>query len=253
MNAMIFAAGLGTRLAPLTDDCPKALLPVGGIPMLERAITLLRDTAGVDRVVVNIHSHATMIGVWVAENAGRLGVEILLSDESDLLLDTGGGLLKAAPLLDDGSGVPIMLYNADIVTDVNPGAMLDAHVCSGADVTLLTADRPTSRKLLFDTGGCMCGWVNTSTGETKPQSLAGNTVGLTPLAFGGIHVVSPRIFPLLREYAAQVGEVFSITPFYIDRCASQHIMAWRQPAGTRWVDAGKPATYAEANRLWCEC
>ncbi|MDE6542806.1 MAG: nucleotidyltransferase family protein [Muribaculaceae bacterium] len=251
MNAMIFAAGLGTRLAPLTDDCPKALLPVGGVTMLERAMTLLRDTVGVDRVVVNIHSHADMMRRWVADNAGRLDVEILISDESDCLLDTGGGLLKAAPLLDDGSGEPIMLYNADIVTDINPAAMLDAYMRSDADVTLLTADRHTSRKLLFDADDHMCGWVNTSTGEIKPQEIAGNTDGLTPLAFGGIHVVNPRIFTSLNEYAAQVGEVFSITPFYIARCASHRIMAWRQPDGTRWIDAGKPATYAEANRLWC--
>ena len=251
MNAMIFAAGLGTRLSPLTDDCPKALLPVGGTPMLERVIALLRDTAEVDRVVVNIHSHAGMMRRWVTENSDRLGVEILLSDESDLLLDTGGGLLKAAHLFGDGAGAPILLYNADIMTDINPAEMVEAHLRSGADVTLLTADRPTSRKLLFDANGCMCGWINTSTGETKPQDLSGNTGGLTALAFGGVHVINPCIFPLLREYASKVGEVFSITPFYIDRCASQRIMSWRQPDGTRWVDAGKPATYAEANRLWC--
>lgn len=250
MKAMIFAAGLGSRLAPLTDACPKALLPVGGVPMLERAITLLRDTAGVDRVVVNIHSHAGMIRRWVEDNAARLDVGIALSDESDRLLDTGGGLLKAAPLLEDGSRSPILLYNADIVTDIDLSAMLDAHVRSNADVTLLTADRPTSRKLLFDADGRMCGWINTSTGETKPQPLAVNTTRLTPLAFGGIHVVNSDIFPLLREYAAKTGEVFSITPFYIDRCATQRIMAWHQPTDTRWIDAGKPATYAEANRLW---
>lgn len=247
MTAMIFAAGIGSRLAPLTDNCPKALLPVAGVPMIERAVTLLRDSAGVDRVVVNIHSHADMIERWVNENSQRLGVEILLSDERELLLDTGGGLLRAARLLDHEDDV--ILYNADIVTDIDLGKMLEDHRTSGADVTLLTADRVTSRKLLFDAEGKMHGWINLGSGETRPPCLAGKTDSLTPLAFGGIHIVGRAVFSLLHEYAAQVGDVFSITPFYIGMCCRLDIMSWRQPGATRWIDAGKPESYVEAQTV----
>lgn len=251
MKAMIFAAGLGSRLAPLTTTCPKALLPVGGVPMLERAIVLLRDKAGVDCVVVNVHSHSAMMKQWIAHNSRRLGVDIIISDETDRLLDTGGGLLKAAPLLDDGTSEPVILYNADIVTDIDPAAMIRSHSQSHADVTLMVADRHTSRKLLFDSSLQMRGWINTSTGETKPASLADSTSGLTPLAFGGIHILNPTVFPLLRDYAATAGEEFSITPFYIALCQKISVKAWCQPIGTHWIDAGKPDTYAQACRLWC--
>ena len=157
MKAMIFAAGLGSRLAPLTDNCPKALLPVAGVPMIERAVNLLRDFASVDRIVVNVHSHADMIEKWASKNAGSLGVEIVLSDERNQLLDTGGGLLYAHRLLEDDvcDQDSIILYNADIVTDVDLRQMLEAHCASEADVTLLTSDRATSRKLLFDSSGRM--------------------------------------------------------------------------------------------------
>ena len=249
MNAMIFAAGLGSRLAPLTDDCPKALLPVAGIPMIEHAVKRLRDTAGVDRIVVNVHSHADMLERWIGENAGRLGVEIVVSDERACLLDTGGGLLAARHMLAGSDRV--LLYNADIITDIDLGEMLEAHDASGADVTLLTADRTTVRKLLFDAGGRMRGWINEKTGETRPAGIS-DVQSLERLAFGGVHIVGQRVFELLHEYAGEVGgSVFSITPFYIAMCSRLNIKSWRQPESCRWIDAGKPESYAEANRLWC--
>jgi Nucleoside-diphosphate-sugar pyrophosphorylase involved in lipopolysaccharide biosynthesis/translation initiation factor 2B, gamma/epsilon subunits (eIF-2Bgamma/eIF-2Bepsilon) len=253
MKAMIFAAGLGSRLAPLTDNCPKALLPVAGVPMIERAVNLLRDFASVDRIVVNVHSHADMIEKWASKNAGSLGVEIVLSDERNQLLDTGGGLLYAHRLLEDDvcDQDPIILYNADIVTDVDLRQMLEAHCASEADVTLLTSDRATSRKLLFDSSGRMKGWINYKTGEMRPSDISKSPETLIPLAFGGIHIISLRLFPFLRDYAGCVGQVFSITPFYIEMCSRLKIMSWTQPAGTRWIDAGKPDTYVEANRQWC--
>lgn len=247
MNAMIFAAGLGSRLSPLTDNCPKALLPVAGVSMIEHAILKLRDEIGVDRVVVNVHSHADMMERWLRDNARRLGVEILLSDERGTLLDTGGGLLKAESLL---SGDRMILYNADIMTDIDLGQMIDAHDRSGADVTLLVADRVTSRKLLFDGDDLMRGWTNISTGEVRPAFMTCEVDKTTALAFGGIHIVSQAIFPLLHDYSVRHGDVFSITPFYLWACDRLRISAWRQPSGTRWVDAGKPESYAVANRLW---
>ena len=146
MKAMIFAAGLGTRLAPLTDTCPKALIPVGDSPMLSRVIVRLRD-AGVSEIIVNVHHHAGMIKDYLA--AHDFGLPVQVSDESDRLLDTGGGVLKAAPLL-RGDG-PVVLYNADIFSDFPLEEMMERHNSSGADITLLADSRDTSRYLLFST------------------------------------------------------------------------------------------------------
>lgn len=252
MNAMIFAAGHGSRLAPLTDNCPKALLSVGHMPMIEHAITMLRDCVGVNRVVINVHTHADKIEIWARENAERLAVEIVLSDERDCLLDTGGGLLKAENLLvkDEDILEPIVLYNADILTDINLREMVVNHKQSGACATLLTSDRKTSRKLLFDLSGRMRGWLNSETGDTKPPVIH-DVNKLNSLAFGGIHVVDRSVFKHLHDYADEVGQIFSITSFYTAVCNCMKIMSWKQPIGTRWIDAGKPESYAEANRLWC--
>lgn len=242
MKAMIFAAGLGTRLAPLTDTCPKALIEVGGVPMLRRAIERLRD-AGVDEIVVNVHHHAWMIKDYIARN--DFGVRVDVSDESDTLLDTGGGVVKAAPML-RGDG-PIILYNADIFTDFPIDEMVGVHRASDADVTLLVDDRKTSRYLLFDADGRMAGWRNVTTGEERTPYDTSVLTSCRQLAFGGIHVINPSVLDSLEAYQRE-GK-FSITPFYIDRCAGLDIRAYTPSAPYRWVDIGRPESLERARRL----
>ncbi|MDE6418439.1 MAG: nucleotidyltransferase family protein [Duncaniella sp.] len=238
MKAMIFAAGLGTRLAPLTDHCPKALIEVGGVPMLERVIRRLRD-AGVGEIVVNIHHHAVKIREFL-DSRPDLAEGVSLSDESELLLDTGGGVVKAAPLLRGDE--PVMLYNADILTDFPIAEMLDRHLSTGADATLLVSPtRPSSRGLLFDTEGRMCGWINRKTGEVKaPAELP---AAVTPMSFGGIHIISPSLLGDLERYGK---EVFSMTPFYTDSCAANRYMAYIPTEDYTWIDIGRPETLAKA-------
>ena len=242
MKAMIFAAGLGTRLAPLTDSCPKALIEVGGKPMLLRAIERLRD-AGVSEIIVNIHHHAAMIRDYIDGN--DFGVAVTVSDESDMLLDTGGGVVKAAPLL-RGDG-PVILYNGDIFTDFSLVEMVKSHCQSGADVTLLTDDRNTSRYLLFDTAGRMTGWRNVATGEERSPYDRSSLASCRQLAFGGIHVIDPSVIDRLVVYRPE-GK-FSITPFYIDTCDTLDIRCYTPSESYTWVDIGRPESLARARAL----
>lgn len=241
MKAMIFAAGIGSRLKPFTDSHPKALLPVGGVPMLGRVLDNVRR-AGIRDVVVNVHHFASQVRDFLAESAPD-GMNIAVSDESDRLLDTGGGLLKAAPILDDDVD-GILLHNADILTDVDLSRMMEAHKESGADVTLLMSRRNSSRLLYFDEKGQLKGWRNTKTGEMIPPGL--ETDGLVPMAFGGVHVVSKTVFPLLEEYARGNGPVFSMTPFYLANIGNLDIRAYVPEADYLWHDVGSPEKYRAA-------
>lgn len=245
MKAMIFAAGVGSRLAPLTDNCPKALIEVGGKPMLEHVITKLKG-AGISRMVVNIHHHAAMIRDFL-EAKENFGIEISLSDESDHLLDTGGGVAKAAPLLLNGTDEPILLHNADILTDFPLGPMIRQHESTGADATLLVSpQRQSSRVLLFDNDQ-LTGWRNNNTGEVK--SPYADTSGSIPMAFGGVHIISPRIVTDLVK-AAEQKTVFSITPYYYTNCDRLDIRAHIPASSYRWADIGRPETLARARREW---
>lgn len=242
MKGMIFAAGLGTRLAPLTDTCPKALIDVGGKPMLQRVIERLRG-AGVSDIVVNVHHHARQMMEYI--DTHDFGVHVAVSDESDELLDTGGGVVKAAAMLRGDE--PVMLYNADIYSNFDIAEMLDRHVQSRADVTLLTDERDTSRYLLFDNNGRMTGWRNVSTGETRSPLAAAVTCSSRQLAFGGVHIINPCVLDRLAEYRPE-GK-FSITPFYIDSCADLDIRAYKPSAPYRWIDIGRPASLARAREM----
>lgn len=234
MIAMIFAAGLGTRLRPLTDTCPKALIEVGGEPMLARIIRNVRQ-AGADEIVVNVHHHAGKVIDFLR------GSGVTVSDESDLLLDTGGGLVKAAPLLTGHD--EILLHNADVWTDLPLAEMIEAHRRSGADATLLTRGKASARALMWDDGGRLAGWANIATGEKRPANL--DTSRLTPLGFGGVHIINQRTLSQLCDYAP--AEKFSITPFYADVCGMLEIKSY--PLGNyRWIDIGKPESLAEARR-----
>ncbi len=239
MKAMIFAAGLGTRLKPFTQEHPKALVPVGGVPMLERVINRLKQ-AGITDFVINVHHFADQIIDFIKTN-NDFGVNIMISDERDKLLDTGGGIVKAAPIL-VGDG-PVVIYNADILSDVDIRAMVSQHQETNADVTLLVAERKTSRYLCFE-GHRLVGWVNTTTGQTRPAGF-NVTDAQRLLAFGGIHIISTSVFDKLAQYGK--NEAFSLTPFYVDCCEELKICSYIPDKKYTWFDVGKPETLAQAD------
>ena len=250
VKGMIFAAGVGSRLRPITDIIPKALVDVGGIPMLQRTIMRMRE-AGITDLVVNVHHHASKIIDFLAEN-DNFGLNITVSDESDTLLDTGGGLLKAAPLLGDADAV--VLHNADIFTDIPLSLLIDRLESDCTDVVLAVNHRTTSRYLLIDGSQRMVGWTNTATGEVRPRSLdAGVISSLKRVGFCGIHVIrQSSVMERLRGYAGHNGEKFSLTPFYIDNTGSLDIHCEIMPEGVHWVDIGRHESLALACSLASE-
>lgn len=243
VKGLIFAAGIGSRLRPITDTIPKALVTVGRVTMLERTIRRL-IAAGVTDITVNVHHHAQLVKEWIAANATLLEADLHVSDESSQLLDTGGGLLKAISSMADADA--ILLHNVDIFTEIPLQPMIEAHLARHSElpaVTLATAARPTSRYLLFDKQQRMRGWENVSTGEVRPSGL--DKADLSPLGFLGIHVLSPCVAQLLQEYAANHGEVFSLTPFYVDNTQALDIRPYSADNYT-WLDVGRPETLAIA-------
>lgn len=233
MKGMVFAAGLGTRLRPLTDSVPKALVELGGVAMLERVLTRMKS-CGVGEAVVNVHHFAGKVVDFLREH-DDFGMRLHISDESDMLLDTGGGVAAAADWLSGDE--PVLLHNADIYTDVDFMEMLREHEASGADATLLTGRRTTSRYLLFDRDMRMHGWTDVRSGRVHPEGL--DVSGMESMAFGGVHIVSPGLVEDICRYAGDKGKrVFSITDYYIESCGGMYIKGWCQPAGTNWHDIG---------------
>ena len=230
MKAMVLAAGLGTRLRPLTDDRPKALVEVGGRTLLEITLARLREF-GIHDVIINVHHYAEMVMTRV-KAAGDFGMHIEFSRE-EILLDTGGGLKKAAWFLEGaGTDEPFILHNVDVMSTIDLERMVRFHNAHGALATLAVQDRKTSRYLLFDEHGQLFGrqFVN----EQKTQ-LIRPAQQTTELAFSGIHVISPRIFPLLTE-----DGVFSIVPAYLRLAAlGEKVLAFRADE-YYWQDLGKP-------------
>lgn len=238
MKAMIFAAGLGTRLRPLTDNMPKALVEVNGVPMLERVILHLKN-CGFDRIMVNVHHFADMIIDFLREN-DDFGIDITISDERDQLLDTGGALVKAREWLDGEE--PFLVHNADILTDLDLREMMLRHKESCADASLLVASRESSRYLLFDDFGRLHGWTNVKTGECMPEGIVPSDY--SQLAFGGIHVISPALIKSMVEYCPH--DAFSITPFYVKSCNDISIYSYMPDRQYAWFDIGKPSTLSAA-------
>lgn len=243
MKAMIFAAGLGTRLRPLTDHTPKALIPVAGKPMLERVILRLKD-AGFDDITINIHHFGEQI-IRFLRTHNDFGVTVHISDERDMLLDTGGGIKKARPFLDGNE--PFLVHNADILSDIDLAAVYKHHRESDAEATLLVSRRQTSRYLLLDDAHYLHGWINKSTGETKPEELAYREGQYEEMAFGGIHIISPSLFRYMEN--SQWTGKFSIIPFYLSVCKTAHIQGYPLQ-GCRWFDIGKPETLAQAEQYY---
>ena len=241
MNALILAAGLGTRLGDLTSDRPKALVEVAGKTMLEHQLRHLL-AAGFDRFVINIHHFAPKVKAFLEEHR-NFGLDICLSDESDLLLDTGGGIRKAMKLL--GNNEPVLVHNVDIFSSTDLRKLYQGHLGSGADSTLLVAQRSTSRYLYFDSDNMLRGWSNEKTGQVRSPYTGFDKAGYTPYAFQGIHVLSPSLLPLLDEIPEQR---FSITDFYVDNAARLRLRSVVQDA-KEWVDAGKPEALDRAAQI----
>ena len=239
MKAFIFAAGLGTRLKPLTDSLPKALVPVGGKPLLWHVIRKLQE-AGADDFVINVHHFAEMISDYL-ELEDWFGTKIELSVEEDEPLETGGGLRKAAELL-QGSG-SFFAHNVDIISNADLAEMA-ASERPDALATLLVSKRKTQRYLLFDRDMRLVGWTNLATGEVRTPFPDLRVEECGKYAFAGIHYISEKILPLLQ----QMPERFSIMDFYIRKAADFPIYGYA-PEGLEIVDAGKPETLERAAEL----
>lgn len=226
-QAMIFAAGLGTRLKPLTDTMPKALVRVGGQPLLWHVIHKLKH-AGYERIVVNVHHFAGQIVDYLKAN-DNFGLDIRISDESSMLLETGGGIKKALPLFDPTE--PILIHNVDILSNLDLAALpTDAPL-------LVVSQRQTKRYLLFDDAMRLVGWKNIETGEVKGRE--GNS-----LAFSGIHMFHPSLAPLLADWP----ERFPIMDFYLKACAD-HLIRGYEAKDLRLLDVGKLDTLDKAENF----
>lgn len=238
-RAMVFAAGLGTRLKPFTDSHPKALAPVNGKPLLQRNIEYLMRH-GVRDIIINVHHFADQIVDFLDAN-GRFGAQIAISTEQPFPLETGGGLLQAAWFFEGQPG-PFLVMNADILTDLDLHALYGDHLAHRPSATLAVTRRTSSRVLLFDDRMRLSGWQNLSSGERRITRDDADT--LHPFAFSGVHVIEPV---LLREVRQQ--GVFSIIDAYLDLSRRLAIRGYAHD-GDRVVDVGRPESVRDAERLF---
>lgn len=238
MKAMIFAAGLGTRLKPLTDQKPKALVEINGKPLLEIVIERLKFF-GFNEIIINVHHFSNLV-IEFLKQKNNFNISITISDETDLLLDTGGGLKKAAGFFSDSK--PFLVHNVDILSNVDLGDLYQAHCSSNVLATLAVMKRNSSRFFLFDQDLILRGWKNMKTGVQIISRHDGPE--LQQLAFSGIHIISPEIFEQMNE-----AGVFSITDSYIRLCRNNKILAY-QHDGSLWMDLGKPENITRAEELF---
>lgn len=257
MQSMIFAAGLGTRLKPLTDRIPKALVRVGGKPLIEYVLKNL-VAAGSKRIVVNVHHFANQIIEYLQQN--DFGVDIRVSDETEMLLDTGGGIKNAAPFFNTSE--PVLIHNVDILSNVDLRALYnyacEAEIEQKVDAVLLVSLRKTKRYLIFNEDMRLVGWTNVDTGEVKSpyetlheltftQPYDNNNVtneqyGYTLFAFSGIHVIGNKVFEAMNECSAK----FSIMDFYLQYAKDLHFVG-KVKNNLKLMDVGKLDTLAEAD------
>lgn len=242
MKAMIFAAGLGTRLKPLTNKIPKALVEVNGKTLLEHNICKLKS-AGTKEIIINVHHYPDLITEFL-ERKKNFGIHIEISDESCLLLDTGGGLKKAAWFLETKE--PFILHNADILSDINIQELYSEHLKNKCLATLVMKKRNTSRYFLVNQNNEVCGWTNIKENKTI---ISKNDENLNMLAFCGIHVISPEIF----QFFQNEPHVFSIIDKYLELCKKHKIFAI-EPKHSYWFDIGnidklkQAETYLKINK-----
>lgn len=235
-RAMILAAGLGTRFKPWTDKHPKALATVNGKSLLQRNIEYLQKY-GIREIVVNVHHFADQITEALRAAKGW-GSEIIISDETAAVLETGGGLKKARPWLEQA---PFVLMNVDILTDMDLGAMIRDHFAHRPLATLAVTSRSTSRYFLFDEQDELCGWRNVHAGQERLSRAADH---LIQKAFSGIHVIDPAIFGLMR-----LDGKFSMVDLYLDLAAGETIRGYDH-SDSKLIDVGRPASAEEAERLF---
>ncbi len=249
MKAFILAAGFGTRLKPWTLEHPKALVPVHGVPMLRRVIDKLRGY-GFDSLTVNVHHFADQIVDYIEEE----GLEDLVkvSDESEGILDTGGGLLNAAPQLFVSDSDPVLVHNVDILSDAPLREIMARHELSGADISLVTSLRESSRKLVFDHEGNLRGWHNLGTGEFRPEGFLLSAC-MHECAFSGIYVVSEKVVKALEAYAKEISAVkFPIMDFLLHNVALSSDSSCKLKINEielpelNLIDIGKPETLCMA-------
>jgi NDP-sugar pyrophosphorylase family protein len=234
MKAMVLAAGLGTRLRPLTNDRPKALVEISGRTLLEITLARLREF-GIREVIINVHHFADKVIDYLKANQ-NFGMEIEISRE-DVLLDTGGGLKKAGWFFQNDSA-PFILHNVDVISNIDLKAMLQFHTERRALATLAVQERKSSRYLLFNEELQLCG---RKLGNDNPPQIVRQSPNLQPLAFSGIHVISPGLFPLMKEEG-----IFPIIDSYLRLAgAGEKIVAFRADQ-YYWRDLGKPESVAQA-------
>lgn len=237
MNAMIFSAGLGTRFKPWTDSHPKALAVVNHKSLLQRNVEYLQQY-NITNVVVNVHHFADQIIEAVNENKGW-GSNIILSDERNEVLETGGGLLKAQSLLKNDE--PFITLNADILTDLSISNLLSFHKSNKALISFGITNRKSSRNFLFDEHNRLCGWENNVTGEQKISILKDN---LKSMAYSCVAIFEPTVFELIPQRGK-----FSLTETYLSLAADHLIMGYEH-SGDRFIDVGKPESVAVAEGLF---
>lgn len=237
MKAMILAAGLGTRLKPFTSQHPKALAQVNGRTLLEHNISWLK-VFGVRDIIINTHHFAQQIIDFVTLN-NAFGINLSFSDETEALLETGGGLKKASWFFKGESD--FVLMNADVLTDLNLEDMYRQHRSDEAVATLAVSERSTSRYFLFDESRRLCGWQNIQSGEKR---IMKEMPSLQPLAFSGVQILNTLIFDLIF----QKGK-FSMVDVYLSLCSGNKVMAYNH-TGSRFVDVGKPESIEAAEKLF---
>lgn len=254
MQAMIFAAGLGTRLKPITDRMPKAMVSVGGKPLIRHVIEKLKD-AGTERIVVNVHHFASQITDYLREN-NNFNIDIRVSDETEKLLDTGGGIKKAAPLFNPST--PILIHNVDILSNVDLRKFYQIacgeETCDGnlpdakeeVDAMLLVSERKTKRYLLFDDDMLLKGWTNIETGEVRSPFSGLDAKKCRMFAFAGIHVISPRLFKMMDE---DFPDKFGIIDFYLKACSTHNVKGYLKN-DLKLLDVGKLDTLKEAENFF---
>ncbi len=239
MKALLFAAGLGTRLQQYTRNKPKALVLLAGKPLLQHAIGYLKQS-GITDITINVCHFAEQIIAFVEEN-NSFGINIHISDERDQLLDTGGGLKKAAAFLDGSE--PILIYNVDVISKLDLNVLLKNHQQNKSLATLVVRSRQTSRYLMFDQNLQLTGWKNFTSGESKtsrPESFADSR----PLAFSGIHIIQPELLKLITEEGK-----FPIVDLYL-RLAKDHSIRAFIDESELWMDLGKPEQLQAAEKLF---
>lgn len=232
---MILAAGLGTRLRPLTDHTPKALVQVDGHPLLELVIQRLVNSGFTD-LLVNVHHFSNQVIDFLQTR--DFGANIQLSDETDLLLDTGGALKKAAWFFDE----PVLIHNVDILSNIDLKAVYDFNAKHADNLaTMVVKERPTSRSLLINDQNLLCGWRNNQTGETR---LSRDENNLKPIAFSGIHIVNPSFIERITETG-----VFSVIDVYL-RLAREHSIGIYRDDQAAWIDLGRKESLTQAALLY---